>query len=91
MRVWCGIFSYELFSFERDPEDEFKKPREYLSDALVSVTTHDLPTRRGYLEGYDIFMRRELNLIPSEKVINDQTELGRGGASPLKILNVAGQ
>jgi 4-alpha-glucanotransferase len=91
VRWWCGIFSYELFSFERNPEDEFKKPEEYLSDALASVTTHDLPPRRGYLGGCDISMRRELNLIPSEKVINNQTELGRGGASPLKLFNVAGQ
>jgi (1->4)-alpha-D-glucan 1-alpha-D-glucosylmutase len=67
-----GVFSYKLFYFERTKEEEFKPPEAYRSDAVVSVSTHDLPTLRGYWEGADLGLRKKLNLFPSENALNDQ-------------------
>ena len=46
-----GILSYRLFYFEKRPEGEFKTFREYPERALVSSTTHDLPTLAGFWTG----------------------------------------
>jgi (1->4)-alpha-D-glucan 1-alpha-D-glucosylmutase len=67
-----GILSYKLFYFEKEWEGDFRAPRDYPTDALVSVSTHDLPTLRGYWEGADLTLRRELNLFPSEETYNNQ-------------------
>jgi len=67
-----GILSYKLFYFEKEWEGEFRAPGDYPADALVSVSTHDLPTLRGYWEGADLILRREMNLFPSEEAYNNQ-------------------
>ncbi|MFQ5586813.1 MAG: 4-alpha-glucanotransferase [Thermodesulfobacteriota bacterium] len=67
-----GILSYKLFYFEKEWEGDFRGPRDYPTDALVSVSTHDLPTLRGYWEGTDLSLRREMNLYPSEEAYNNQ-------------------
>lgn len=67
-----GILSYKLFYFEKEWEGAFRAPGDYPADALVSVSTHDLPTLRGYWEGADLTLRRELNLFPSEEAYNNQ-------------------
>ena len=59
-----GILSYRLFYFERDAAGRFLLPREYPVDALVSVSTHDLPTLAGFWEGADIDARRDAGLFP---------------------------
>jgi len=63
-----GILSYRVLLFERQHSGEFKRPAEYPADALVTATTHDLPTLAGYWEGRDLALRQELNLYPSEEV-----------------------
>ncbi len=70
--VRWGVFSYKIFYFEKTKEGEFKTPDAYQSDAVVSVSTHDLPTLRGYWEGIDLALRKKLNLFPSKKILNDQ-------------------
>ena len=61
-----GIRSYRLLYFERDPSGAFHPPRAYPRNALVSVTTHDLPTLAGFWEGRDIDQRRDAGLLPDE-------------------------
>ena len=61
-----GILSYRLLYFERDSSGRFRTPVEYPRDALVSVTTHDLPTLAGFWLGRDIEARREAGLLPEE-------------------------
>ncbi|HEY3634957.1 MAG TPA: malto-oligosyltrehalose synthase [Caldimonas sp.] len=58
-----GILSYRLLYFERDAQGEFKLPRAYPRDALVAVSTHDLPTLAGWWDGHDIALRHELGLL----------------------------
>jgi 4-alpha-glucanotransferase len=67
-REWLhrfGILSYRLLYFEQD-NGRFRTPQEYPRDALVSATTHDLPTLAGFWSGRDIDLRREAGLLPDE-------------------------
>ena len=61
-----GILSYRLLYFEQDRDGSFRRPDEYPRDALVSATTHDLPTLAGFWIGRDIEARRDAGLLPDE-------------------------
>ena len=61
-----GILSYRLFYFERNGDGSFKRASEYPAQALVSSTTHDLPTLAGFWAGRDIDTRYRLGLIADE-------------------------
>ncbi|MGA2880380.1 MAG: 4-alpha-glucanotransferase [Bryobacteraceae bacterium] len=61
-----GILSYRLLYFEQDNNGRFRPPQEYPRDALVSATTHDLPTLAGFWLGRDIEARREAGLLTDE-------------------------
>ncbi len=63
----AGVLSYRLLYFEREG-DGFKSPQDYPEQALVAVTTHDLPTLAGFWTGEDLSVRDELKLYPSEEV-----------------------
>jgi 4-alpha-glucanotransferase len=69
------IYHYKVLLFERDPNGRFKAPQEYVQHALATVTTHDLPTLRGWWEGRDIELRARLNLYPSDEVKNEMQRL----------------
>ena len=59
-----GILSYRLFPFEKNYQTgEFKASREYPRQALVSASTHDLPTMAGFWEHRDIQARREAGVL----------------------------
>jgi 4-alpha-glucanotransferase len=58
-----GILSYRLFYFEKNARGEFRRSDEYPPHALVSSTTHDLPTLAGFWVGADIDSRRNAGLI----------------------------
>jgi 4-alpha-glucanotransferase len=57
--------SYRLFYFEKY-DGGFRRGDEYPQQALVSSTTHDLPTLTGYWAGADIEARREAGTIDEE-------------------------
>ncbi len=58
-----GILSYRLLYFERGPNGEYKRPDEYPRQALVSSTTHDLPTIAGFWTNQDIESRRKAGVV----------------------------
>ncbi len=62
-----GILSYRLFYFEQDKTGRFRRPKEYPRQALVSITTHDLPTLAGFWTHRDIQARRDAGLIASDE------------------------
>ncbi|MGB6066488.1 MAG: 4-alpha-glucanotransferase [Desulfomonilaceae bacterium] len=71
-----GIFSYRLLYFERDGEGNLLPGHVYPEGALVSITTHDLPTLAGFWCGRDLDLRRQSELLdaPSEdKARQDRT------------------
>jgi len=61
-----GILSYRLFYFERRGDGSLIPPDEYPRQALVSSTTHDLPTLAGYWCGRDIEARESAGLLPDD-------------------------
>jgi 4-alpha-glucanotransferase len=63
----AGIQSYRVLYFERRRDDAFKRPPEYPEDGLVTVTTHDLPTLRGWWTGHDQDLRRRLGLFVDDE------------------------
>ncbi|HEX5391948.1 MAG TPA: malto-oligosyltrehalose synthase [Rhodocyclaceae bacterium] len=60
-----GVLSYRPLYFERDGSNNFKPPGEYPRQALAVVSTHDLPTLRGFWQGRDIAERARLGLLPA--------------------------
>ena len=61
-----GILGYRVFWFEREGAGNFRRPEEYPSHAVVSTTTHDLPTLAGFAAGRDIEARKAAGLIDEE-------------------------
>jgi (1->4)-alpha-D-glucan 1-alpha-D-glucosylmutase len=69
----AGVLSYRLLYFERDGAGDYRAPAGYPVDALVTATTHDLPTLAGYWEGRDLTLRQALNLYPGDAAREAQT------------------
>jgi 4-alpha-glucanotransferase len=62
------VYHYKVLLFEQTPSGQFKPPAAYTRSALAAVTTHDLPTLRGWWEEHDIALRERLDLYPSEEL-----------------------
>ncbi|MBZ5726533.1 MAG: 4-alpha-glucanotransferase [Acidobacteriia bacterium] len=58
-----GILSYRLFYFEKKESGGFRAYEEYPRQALVSSTTHDLPTLAGFWAGADLEARRAAGVL----------------------------
>jgi 4-alpha-glucanotransferase len=67
-----GVLSYRLLYFEKDARGEFRQRIEYPERALVSATTHDLPTLAGFWIGEDIEARRRAGVLPDEASFRDR-------------------
>jgi 4-alpha-glucanotransferase len=62
-----GILSYRLFYFEKHRDGSFRRSDEYPPQALVSSTTHDLPTIAGFWIGADIEARLAAGVVDDEE------------------------
>lgn len=62
-----GIFSYRLYYFERDLHGDPLPHFAYPEDALVSITTHDLPTLAGFWSAADIDLRRKVGQLDQDQ------------------------
>jgi 4-alpha-glucanotransferase/(1->4)-alpha-D-glucan 1-alpha-D-glucosylmutase len=72
----AGVLTYRVMPFEREGEG-FKRPAAYPRQALVSWSTHDLPTFAGWWQDEDLRTRAELGLLTPEELAN-QTQQRRG-------------
>ncbi len=63
-------YHYKVLLFEQEPSGRFKPPSAYVKGALATVTTHDLPTLRGWWEEHDLRLRDRLDLYPNEEFKN---------------------
>lgn len=61
-------YHYKVLMFEQLPDGTFKKPEDYVEHAMAVVTTHDLPTLRGWWEGSDVTLRAKLDLYPTDEL-----------------------
>jgi len=81
-----GILSYRLFYFEKRADGAFKTYGEYPERALVSSTTHDLPTLAGFWIGEDIEARRRAGMFPDDAMYHRQVE--ERAAEKQKVLDL---
>jgi 4-alpha-glucanotransferase len=63
-----AVYSYKVLLFEKHEDGRFRSPDEYVRRAIATVTTHDLPTLRGWWEGRDLELRDRLDLFPGEEI-----------------------
>lgn len=75
------LYHYKVLLFEKEHDGRFKLPSQYMTHALAAVTTHDLPTLRGWWESHDIALRDQLNLYPS-KAVSDEVHSVRAQELP---------
>jgi len=68
----AGVLSYKVLWFERDKANAFRAPADIAREALVTVSTHDLPTLSGWWEGHDLKLRDALNLFPNNALRDAQ-------------------
>lgn len=59
-----GLLSYRVLPFEREGA-AFKSPDDYPRSAMSVLTTHDLPTFKGWWRGLDIDLRQTLGIFDS--------------------------
>jgi 4-alpha-glucanotransferase len=62
----AGLWSYQVMLFQRAADGGFVAPDHYRENALVTFSTHDLPTFEGWKSGHDLTVKRRLGLDPGE-------------------------
>ncbi len=67
-----ALVSYRPLLFERTAEGGFKPPAQWPAQAMAVVSTHDLPTLRGFWLGEDIEIAGRLQLYPDEAAGEEQ-------------------
>ncbi|MBK0393510.1 malto-oligosyltrehalose synthase [Ramlibacter algicola] len=65
MRERC-LLSYRPLLFERTEDGSFRPPGDWHPQALAVVSTHDLPTLRGFWLGEDLEQLARLGLFPDD-------------------------
>ena len=63
-----GVYSYKVLYFERDRDNIYRAPQSYPVQAMATITTHDLPTLRGFWESGDLTLGQKLGLYPDKEV-----------------------
>ena len=84
-----GILSYRLLYFERDGTT-FRPPALYPPLALVSTTTHDLPTIAGFWTGRDITAREAAGTLSPEAAHAQREARDRDRQNLLDALRAGG-
>ena len=85
-----GILSHRLFYFEKNERGEFRRYEEYPRQALVSSTTHDLPTLAGFWVGADIEARRRTGMIDEPGYRSQIESRARDKQKMLDVLSETG-
>jgi len=84
-------YHYKVLMFEQFADGTFKRPDEYVPHAMAVVTTHDLPTLRGWWEGSDVTLRAQLDLYPTDELRQQAHDARvRDRVSLLRALAAAG-
>ena len=61
-----GVWTYRVMLFEREGDGRFRHPEDYPAEAVATFNTHDMPSLRGWLEGYDLRLKRSIGVDPGE-------------------------
>lgn len=66
------LLSYRPLLFEREDDGGFRRPAQWQHKALAVVSTHDLPTLRGFWLGEDVELAARLQLYPDQEAREQQ-------------------
>ncbi|CDL82997.1 4-alpha-glucanotransferase [Xenorhabdus szentirmaii] len=66
-----GVYSYKVFYFERNERSEYRSPTEYPIQAMATITTHDLPTLRGFWQNRDLALGESIGLYPDKTLLRE--------------------
>lgn len=61
-----AVFSYRPLIFERTGSGSFRPPQQWQAQALAVVSTHDLPTLRGFWSAADVAVQQQLGWLDQE-------------------------
>jgi 4-alpha-glucanotransferase len=64
-----GVYSYKVLYFEHDKQRVYRAPADYVTQAMATVTTHDLPTLRGYWQADDLALGETLGIYPDATIL----------------------
>lgn len=81
----AGVYSYKVFFFEVGEDGNYISPNDYKQQAMATLSTHDMPTIKGYWHCDDLHLGKELGLYLDQDALNGLMS-GRLG-SKQKILN----
>ncbi|KAI94771.1 glycogen debranching enzyme [Rhodomicrobium udaipurense JA643] len=85
----ADVLSYRVFWFERDGEG-FAPPRTYPAKSVACISTHDLPTLKGWWEGVDIREKEALGLIAAEEAAAARDRRSNDKAALIALLAAEG-
>lgn len=66
----AGVYSYKVFFFEQADDGGYISPAHYKNQAMVALSTHDMPTIKGYWHCDDLHRGKTLGLYPDQDVLN---------------------
>ncbi|HQF30602.1 MAG TPA: 4-alpha-glucanotransferase [Hyphomicrobiales bacterium] len=69
-----NVLGYRVTWFEREWGGDFRTPEKYPRDAIATLTTHDLPTLRGFMGFRDIEWRERIGRHDPEAIAAERTE-----------------
>ncbi|MDD9935311.1 MAG: 1,4-alpha-glucan branching protein GlgB [Myxococcales bacterium] len=64
-----GILRYEVLHFARGQDGEFPSSETFDRQALLCLSTHDLPTFGEYWRGADLLLRRDLGVFDQDEML----------------------
>ncbi|ALA20598.1 hypothetical protein AL346_23255 (plasmid) [Chelatococcus sp. CO-6] len=79
--IASGLLSYRLLPFERTGDGGFRSPRNYPSSALAAMSTHDLPTFRGWWAAADVDARERLGIFSRRRAQDERRRRARDRAA----------
>ncbi len=68
------ILGYRVLFFEREVDGRFRLPQDYEHVAMACISTHDLPTLRGWWEECDLDDRERIGLDTPDIAANNRTQ-----------------
>ncbi|MFT6905881.1 MAG: 4-alpha-glucanotransferase [Oleiphilaceae bacterium] len=64
----AGVYSYKVFFFEQADDGGYISPAHYAEQAMATLSTHDMPTIKGFWHCEDLHLGRKLGLYPKQDV-----------------------
>ena len=64
----AGVYSYKVFFFEQAGDGGFISPEHYAQQSMATLSTHDMPTIKGFWHCEDLHLGRKLGLYPDKDV-----------------------